>query len=698
MFDRIELTNFRRHESLAVDFTHGVIAIRGANEAGKTTLQEAMAYAMFGADALRQPFDECVTWGKAPKTLCVTLHFTLEGVAYKIVRKSSGAELTYGDQRVTGQKEVTRFVETLLGTTAKVATKMMLATQGGLRGALTEGPAAAVSLIQELADFDLIDRVIELVQTKLPNGNVTADTERLSLLNQQLGQPLPAEPDITQEEAEEQRLNTLLGDAYRAQSEQQTALQSLDVAEARNTLAEAAAVQRDHAAAVAEQNLAKGAVKPESKLPDVSKEDIAKLRDQQASLRELAADRNTFLRLMAIGQPEEVWEEGQQNFAEFLTKAREVAAACAKKVQELEFEIRTETAKLINDKTCGLCGKDLSDVPEVVQRNLATSAKLAELQTALEKARLVQVTDKAALGGLEAHETNARAYEAKIAPHSAYVTRTVGYPAGWVWAKGAVPEDAPQDLQAAIQAAELAWTAYERAKATREAALAALERADNRVTATLPPHDIEEQVRAARSILAVGEQHTARISELSAEIQRLQLDVKTLEGKVLAKFAAHKQLLVARAQLQAQLDQTQKSIGEKNENNVLLKKLRAAKPVVADKLWSIVLAAVSVYFSQVRGVPSVVTRSDNGFKVDGQSVGGLSGSTLDALGLAIRVALTKTFLPNAPFMMLDEPGAACDDERETNMLGLVATADFDQVILVTHSALADAFASQVVQL
>jgi ABC-type transport system involved in cytochrome bd biosynthesis fused ATPase/permease subunit len=76
----------------------------------------------------------------------------------------------------------------------------------------------------------------------------------------------------------------------------------------------------------------------------------------------------------------------------------------------------------------------------------------------------------------------------------------------------------------------------------------------------------------------------------------------------------------------------------------------------------------------------------------------LSGSTLDALGLAIRIALTKTFLPNSRFMVLDEPAAACDDSREANMLGLVAACDFDQVLLVTHSTLADSFAAQVVNL
>lgn len=134
------------------------------------------------------------------------------------------------------------------------------------------------------------------------------------------------------------------------------------------------------------------------------------------------------------------------------------------------------------------------------------------------------------------------------------------------------------------------------------------------------------------------------------------------------------------------------------DNNALIDFLRKARPKITDQLWGMVMDTVSSYFSSIRGTQSVVTRADNGFKVDGHNIGGLSGSTKDALGLGIRKALTKTFLPNASFMMLDEPASGCDEDREANMLGLIAGGGFEQVILITHSDLADSFATQVVQL
>jgi len=199
--------------------------------------------------------------------------------------------------------------------------------------------------------------------------------------------------------------------------------------------------------------------------------------------------------------------------------------------------------------------------------------------------------------------------------------------------------------------------------------------------------EIRTGERLEREIAQLGVQITegkAEIVQLRQYIENAQAQVKTaIEQEEMAKGM----LETARADLQSIYF-----------NNALVKRVRSARPVISDKLWSVVLASVSQHFSQIRGVPSIITRADNGFRCDGQAVQGLSGSTLDALGLAIRIALTKTFLPNSRFMLLDEPGAAADDERESNMLGLLAASDFDQILLITHSQLADSFASQVVSL
>ena len=130
--------------------------------------------------------------------------------------------------------------------------------------------------------------------------------------------------------------------------------------------------------------------------------------------------------------------------------------------------------------------------------------------------------------------------------------------------------------------------------------------------------------------------------------------------------------------------------------NLLIKKVRAARPVITNKLWNIVLAGVSKHFSEVRGQESRITRADGMFKCNGFPVSGLSGSAEDMLGLAMRITLTRTFIPGVDMLQLDEPGSACSDSREARMLGLLAKIGFGQTILVTHSDQADAFADRII--
>jgi DNA repair exonuclease SbcCD ATPase subunit len=149
---------------------------------------------------------------------------------------------------------------------------------------------------------------------------------------------------------------------------------------------------------------------------------------------------------------------------------------------------------------------------------------------------------------------------------------------------------------------------------------------------------------------------------------------------------------------QAQLAELTRTVSEMDTNNALIKKLRQARPVLAAKLWAGLLAAISRTFSELRGLPSVVGRSADGFEVDGKPAADLSGSTLDILGLAVRISLMRAFLPGVGLLILDEPAAAMDAAREERLLAALATLDFDQVLMVSHGDTAKAIAGNVVLL
>ena len=112
MIKTLQLKNFRQHTDLALSFDQGVTVLRGANEAGKSTVFEAIAYALFGARATRN--NELTTWGQPEGSHQVVLTFEIGGVEYTIKRNAKSAELNYDGGRVTGQTDTARFCEQLV--------------------------------------------------------------------------------------------------------------------------------------------------------------------------------------------------------------------------------------------------------------------------------------------------------------------------------------------------------------------------------------------------------------------------------------------------------------------------------------------------------------------------------------------------------------------------------------------------------
>ena len=51
MINTLHLKKFRKHLDLEVSFTAGLNVLRGANEIGKTTIIEAVLYALYGLDS-----------------------------------------------------------------------------------------------------------------------------------------------------------------------------------------------------------------------------------------------------------------------------------------------------------------------------------------------------------------------------------------------------------------------------------------------------------------------------------------------------------------------------------------------------------------------------------------------------------------------------------------------------------------------
>lgn len=727
MLKRIKLTCFRKHEDREFSFGPGLNAIRGANEIGKTTTLEALTYLCFGSGALRQPLDEVVTYGVPVSKLRVDGEIEVLGVAYTAYRGKSGAEVRFGNEIVTGQREVTRHFEQLFGVDAKTAGKLMFASQKSLAESLKGGPAEAGALIESLAGFDLFERAIEAIQKRRPCGMTGNAEARVATLRAQVVevpeedlQPLKQEIQGAEYTAcqRQEQFDTLQGELAR-----------LDVKAANAILADEKRLQATIEAS--DRELAQLDEKLVVEAPVAPTEaEIAEVRRQVEN--EKQHDRLVALhQKLVAGTVPAQWDKDLASLeAEIATARAKVSsllaavddqgkelASLSRKSAEVRGEfgrkIATAEGRLIRETTCALCQKDLSDVPEVVQINTKAGAEVrqlkadqaaAEQELATQSAKALDTLEAAKAGLKEAEQylnallnvvtINNRA-ENLYAGAADYITvdrSTV--PGTWRWTgpdvAGERSNSAPQlvALEAAARAA-VAFVAARGQQQERRDTVAEQRAAAADQMARLPMVDARETLELTEGLAPKIEAARAARDAAREKLQALQHDLNVRES-LAAQRAEHL------AQVKGQLEAAEKELADMVRYNLLIKKIREARPVIATKLWNIVLAGVSKYLAMVRDEPSIVSRAEGVFLCDGQPVAGLSGSGEDMLGLAARIALTRTFLPGVDFLNLDEPGAACSDARESRMLGMLSTLDFGQIIMVSHNDLVDSFADRII--
>ncbi|MDO8684628.1 MAG: ATP-binding protein, partial [Armatimonadota bacterium] len=94
----LELDNFRQHRHTEIQFEDGVTGVIGGNGAGKTTILEAIAWALYGAAAVRGTNDTIRSrnsdGGAKPQ---VRLVFSLGSHTYTVTRRLDTASLLIDD-------------------------------------------------------------------------------------------------------------------------------------------------------------------------------------------------------------------------------------------------------------------------------------------------------------------------------------------------------------------------------------------------------------------------------------------------------------------------------------------------------------------------------------------------------------------------------------------------------------------------
>lgn len=706
MISKLELKNFRQHTNLTIEFDKGVTVIRGANECGKSTIFEAITFALFGVDACRS--NDITTWGAPEKSHIVKLEFDLNNQNYQVTRSAKGAELNSEGVKVTGQREVTKRCEQLLDLKPNTGINLMFASQNSIRGTLDEGNKS-IQLIEQLADFDVVENYIKALQTNFSLGKYNHLELWLSELETSLietKQELESSPNIEELElTETNRLGSELNELEAEDSHIRNHIDQINQQLETTRKVEADISQLKASINATQQNIEYLETKQAELLINCTPEAITEIAEKlkslyaektkQSQLEALKADfdsyarhadRNTSIRLEGTEESLKLeLETVKTQYQELNTYHNNLAA-----------QITSLKKQICTDLICPTCKRSWDNAEEMEKINNELQTKITDLQSEFDSL-LGELTQ------LKSQESKLRAaldgFIFFPMEGSKWVLVQDGkFPPAFTWTGGEL-QGIDTDLDSRIAQYEQSQRKLNDWKAQQESIKFQLADADNQLKS------LYQQLNSLQVPETSSHELNGKLNHFNVELNNIHHKIKNVRQAQVdlpIKVAKLRQQYIEKQQkldnIQLKIKQTKVEIKDIQVNNTLLKVLREIKPQLANTIWQQVCSTISHYFSIMRDQQSVVTKASSGFEVDDHNTKALSGSTLDVLGIAIRVALTKTFLPTCRFMLLDEPFAACDTERQTKALGFITSAGFDQVIIVTHEDTTEAVADNLITL
>ena len=718
MLTKLELTNFRQHTSLKLEFTQGVTVIRGANECGKSTIFEAVTFALFGVEACRS--NDLTTWGAPDKSHVVTLELDLNGQIYHIVRSARGAELNSDDMKITGQREVTRRCEQLLDLKPGTGTNLMFASQNAVRGTLDEG-SKSIQLIEKLADFDVVDGYINTLQTNFSLGKsdhlqqLVSDLEtQLANTQQQIAEFINIDEfEATETSVLDEQLQALEAQAASKKSNIDRLTEQLDTIrgeeENRNNLKLSIANVEEYLAYIKSGLNAPVSTRPNAHLVADAEsrtqfhEQLENLRAQadiQKKLGILHSDylsysyycpshfdsKNPLIRI--DGTKESIQQDIgllESNYSEYRIQK-----------QELLLKRKNLEDQKCNSLICPTCKREWDNADEMQKNNARISEEIVELNIELAKLdnSIIEVESK-----INKLKDVLRQPEFTPAINSKWVVDDDGkFPLKYKWTGGELKEF---DHEVSKQLEEYEGlledlSAWESKQEVFKQQLVDTETQLSELTTKLA--SIPESATSSVELSHTLNQINLDLNDIQHNINSVKSKKSEIPFKVEQLRKEYSKLKDEENNVKIKINNCNTEIQNMQINNALLKVLREIKPQLANTIWQQVCNTITQYFSTMRDKPSMVTKASTGFEVDGHNTKALSGSTLDVLGIAIRVALTKTFLPTCGFMLLDEPFAACDVERQMKALGFITSTGFDQIIIVTHEDTTEVVADNLITL
>lgn len=224
--DTIYMKNFKQYRECSIDFPDGLIGFIGFNGAGKSTIFEAVLYALFGETGMtKENIRNSHIPDNASDPVEVKLQFSDKGKEYRLERSMRGKSLTakavlYIDDMhaADGAKEVNKEVKKILKMDGKSFAASFFSKQKDVTALLETGDKDRAALLRKLLGLEKLDTIEKLVGEKtkeaLSAAKAIADSklspEEIEKTEQEIASAdtvIKEKNDILKDHKEEQQQN-----------------------------------------------------------------------------------------------------------------------------------------------------------------------------------------------------------------------------------------------------------------------------------------------------------------------------------------------------------------------------------------------------------------------------------------------------------------------------------------------------------
>ena len=759
MIKSLSLTNFRKHAELDLKFQEEgqLVLINGKNGVGKTSILEAITFALYGEGrAGRKNLDMLVKRGAELEGMSVEMSFTLGQDLYRIHRrrdgKNSTAVLYVNDSPlVEGPLGVTAEITALLGMDSQGFKLAVVAQQKDLDGLSSVRPAERAQMITRLLRLDVLTKAKdEANATFRKEREIFKELQTLSLLDSPKSDLQQLKTDLQTASLElsnsSQNLQTLK-DSYatlepvNARWVEANVAHQVAVSNYHKIESELKEIQNEYAQLVVPQELPQ----LNSDINQLSQK-IVKVENEiaQAELYQKAVEQSRIISQDIISLEKKMLtkqnelkalpsfsQDLEQNYNNLLTAIKESDATLLKLQKDLTLASQLEldlTLKYKNNQNaeglCEHCGQNISPQHQANQAKELNDQLAAnnEILLKLRSELSLLEADRKQYSNQEAEYTQA-INESKITTltsknlteqikelHLRILTlnkQLTNNPAKLP--VGTLEELYEEKTNLATLASKLQRNLDYNQK--REQVLShklklqvnqislesKLSLAKEELTAKLPNPQLQEEYQNLKTISEKIEQENLILTHWTVEIAKIQEQIASQE------VALSKSLIREQARNQHQLN----AINNANAATLLLdvseKLAQEIRPLLEANVSNLLTLMSEGRFTQVQLSEEyeVTVLDDEKFR----PLSELSGGEIDLVALALRLALADVVSSRhgsggAGFLILDECFASQDQERRSTILSALRNlkTSYHQIFLVSHVENMEDYVDQVISI